>query len=686
MTAVTAIDTVVRLRVIFEEDEMLNKSKKKEGLNRCWVLLKHKEHCTISHFSSHLHSTFNLHRTCPNGIILSMEGFVLPPFESTYIFKDKDIVYVQRKGSISTDDNPALLPCVPNGGSIDLPKLLAIEGFQGNDGQCQTVLQEDESDQLDEDAVNVESNANSEKRKASKKLKSPEDENDQLVDDAVNVKSNAISKKRKASKKIKSQENDSVQLEDDDAVYSESNVNSKKRKASKKSKSPSKKKIKLSSTEKLAVIPEEEEENASFEGRIHRRNVVKKDNDKSSKLSSQPKKSSNLDHKQSNNSSGSKGDKTRSLQLQDDDGTETKKMPSRSTRRKKAKRRWLREQKLQQENQKPHPSTAIEKDGQRLPIKDNNGVVSDAHQQTDEESEAEDDIVPVEIRPGHIRFEPLRKDQEVQQNHFPVETFQWNGTTSKKKGQKWGTEKIWSHKQVYYEDSTQESPNVHRAEKHHTLNPIDFDKLTPYTSSPKEGDVISYRLIELSASWTPELSSFRVGKILHYDAKSNRIQLEPVSEHPFDFKKKIDEDESSEQFDPSPYGEDGSLEIDYLSLADVRMVKHGKPDSATVNAPSNAWDNLVKATNGNIDEKHAVDRTTVGNSKQEREGHAPTKDNGKVNAWDELNEALAAKKAKLSKDDGWSHVSSDSRSWSNRAFRCSALGPTMARLRTQNGL
>ncbi|KAF1869387.1 hypothetical protein Lal_00022697 [Lupinus albus] len=227
MKAVTAMDSVVSLRVIFEEDVMLSKSRKKEGLNRCWVLLKHKEHCIVSHFSSHLLSTFNLHHTSSNGIVLSMDSFVLQPFD------------VQRKGSISTDDNPALLPCAPNGGSINLPKLLAIEGFQGEDGLCKTVLQEDESDQLEEDAVNVESNAKSEKRKASKKLKSQEDENDQLEDDAVNVESNVISKKRKASKKLKSQENDPVELEDDGAVYSESNVNSKKRKTLKKSKSPS---------------------------------------------------------------------------------------------------------------------------------------------------------------------------------------------------------------------------------------------------------------------------------------------------------------------------------------------------------------------------------------------------------------------------------------------------------------
>ena len=31
----------------------------------------------------------------------------------------------------------------------------------------------------------------------------------------------------------------------------------------------------------------------------------------------------------------------------------------------------------------------------------------------------------------------------------------------------------------------------------------------------QEGDVIAYRLIELSSSWTPELSSYRVKLFLH---------------------------------------------------------------------------------------------------------------------------------------------------------------------------
>lgn len=61
--------------------------------------------------------------------------------------------------------------------------------------------------------------------------------------------------------------------------------------------------------------------------------------------------------------------------------------------------------------------------------------------------------------------------------------------------------------------------------------------------------------------------------------------------------------------------------------------------------------------------------------------------NGAVNVWEEINQALSAKKAELSKEDGWSRADSSGRSaWSLRALRRSALGPTMAFLRAQNGI
>ncbi|KAJ1379974.1 hypothetical protein SESBI_46426 [Sesbania bispinosa] len=533
---------------------------------------------------------------------------------------------VKRKGGISTDDKPATLPSANRGNRcIELPKLLAIEGIQEESGGHESASEEDNIDQFG-GAVCVEPKSDG---------------------------GSAISKKRKASKKLKS---------------------------------PSKKKIKMSTTENAAVTPEvHEEENGSFQDHIHNQSsLAKKNNDKSSNLSSQPNKSNNLDfNNQKNDRSGQMSDETRFLQPQDEG--ETKKMPSRSARRKKAKRKWLRELKLAKE--KLHLSPMHEKDEQQSPIKDNNCIVSDVNQQSNEESEADDDFVPVEIRPGHIRFQPLKKDQAVPQNQLPVETFQWNGITSKKKGQKWGKERISSRKQDDYEHSSQECPTVQDAEKKHTINAVDFEKLTPYSGLPKEGDVIAYRLIELSSSWTPELSSFRVGKISQYDAKSNRIWLEPVLEFPFDFEKKIDENASSVQSDPPLYREDGSLEIDYASLADIRKVKHGPSNLATVVASSDAWVNPTKATNSSTDEKLPGDQTAVGSCKPEREGHIPAKENGKVNVWDEINEALEAKKAKLSQEDGWSKAeSSGTRSWSYRALRCSALGPTMALLRSQNGM
>lgn len=84
---------------------------------------------------------------------------------------------VKRKGSVSTDNKPAILPSENHGNlSIELPKLLRIEGFQEERGGYESVSIDDDDGQS-EDVVYVESksdgNAISKKRKASKKLKSP---------------------------------------------------------------------------------------------------------------------------------------------------------------------------------------------------------------------------------------------------------------------------------------------------------------------------------------------------------------------------------------------------------------------------------------------------------------------------------------------------------------------------------
>lgn len=62
--------------------------------------------------------------------------------------------------------------------------------------------------------------------------------------------------------------------------------------------------------------------------------------------------------------------------------------------------------------------------------------------------------------------------------------------------------------------------------------------------------------------------------------------------------------------------------------------------------------------------------------------------NGEVNLWDHFTKDLNTKKAELSEDNGWSTWSegaSKKSAPSYRAWRGSALGPTMARLRSKQG-
>lgn len=65
-------------------------------------------------------------------------------------------------------------------------------------------------------------------------------------------------------------------------------------------------------------------------------------------------------------------------------------------------------------------------------------------------------------------------------------TFQWNGITSKKKGQKWGMEKSSHSRKSDYEDLYQESSEILGIEEEIPENdPIDFNKLELFTTLPK---------------------------------------------------------------------------------------------------------------------------------------------------------------------------------------------------------
>ncbi|KAL6547423.1 hypothetical protein OROMI_023144 [Orobanche minor] len=322
----------------------------------------------------------------------------------------------------------------------------------------------------------------------------------------------------------------------------------------------------------------------------------------------------------------------------------------------------------------------------------------DATELLNRNSDGENEVVPVVVRPGYIRFEPLGKEQAVPQSDVPSETtFQWNGITSKKKGQQWGKESNRSFTpRNDYKNSNIESSEILANEKEKQPDQgVDFDKLPPLTSMPREGDLIAYRILELSSTWTPELSSYRVGKVSWYNAGSGRTMLVPVPEYPI-VSGKDDEDEAV-QLDNSLYKEDGSLEIDFSSLIDVRII------NGNLRPVYEAVSQLSESSLGN---ENAAKETVLPGSPEA----------GGVDVWEQLGEALSAKKEQLSKESGWGQPpkkvqpsprsvwgknaqkvqssrhdslgkqNSDGKSWSYKGLRGGGLGSTMAILRSKNDI
>lgn len=68
----------------------------------------------------------------------------------------------------------------------------------------------------------------------------------------------------------------------------------------------------------------------------------------------------------------------------------------------------------------------------------------------------------------------------------PQETFRWSGTTSKKKGQKWGIEKTSICRRNSDEDCGQISNEKINVKGSKLVDgPVDFEKLVPLSGKPK---------------------------------------------------------------------------------------------------------------------------------------------------------------------------------------------------------
>ncbi|KAL9252976.1 Coilin-like protein [Drosera capensis] len=282
------------------------------------------------------------------------------------------------------------------------------------------------------------------------------------------------------------------------------------------------------------------------------------------------------------------------------------------------------------------------------------------HLPADPDSDVDREIAPIIVRPGHIRFTPYEKDGNIQQNQDLKGVFRCNGTTNKRKGQKWGTERQPAPHRYQQKNFNGDLSDRKMKEKRPVDARSDFEKLVPLVDPPEQGDVIAYRLLELSSSFSPELSSFRVGKIQSVDPESNMILLIPVPEYPLQFEKKTDDDGCGDPglpFETSQYKDDGSLEIDFNSLVNARMVKRGNlgPAEASPHLPvANGQPSTSGVSSRGVDETTVSDWVISASGTQlitdTWETHSQASGNGDGNPWEELAQALDAKRADLQQD------------------------------------
>ncbi|XP_051122050.1 coilin isoform X2 [Andrographis paniculata] len=654
-----------RIRVVFRDDNILSDSQESEGLRRSWVLLKPSEHKTVSDVASFVLHAFQLQESCPHGLVLSASGFVLPPFESTCILKDDELISVRKKRNVL---------CIEGGNASKEVKKVKTAGKQPVDSDV--FLLANEEFQKEKGAEESENNE--------------EAEEGEVLECILGGNEEPKHRKRKAKEKLQSSKKKRKRSEANDA---EDKFEAGKSENSHQGRDRKKKKI--SCEEKNAVSPGEDNEAENDESAKSRNG---KENDEGSE------------------------------DAMATPTTEKKKLPSRSARRKYQKRQWLKEmKKIQKKNmsgeseglrnwkedqakakknqvewqpnlkadqgkakrnpeegqqgwkkhqanggrnddgqpkgllhwiQSPQDDTFVKekKRGRKNQYAYNknqgdSSETNDASEQPTEESDEENEVVPVVIKPGHIHFKPLAKEakQAVQKEYRPSENFQWNGITSKKKGQQWGREKHSSTSQIHFQNPSKVCSEVAANEKN---KPVDagvcLENLPPLTGVPKEGDIIAYRILELSPNWTPELCDFRVGKVCWYNTKSDQILLAPVPEYPIHFKK-LNEDGAEEEQHDSLYAEDGSLKTGFSSLIDARIFDNGtsnsgnEPNTATEcdGAKENATDIVLP---GNQDQPTVTPNQELN---QAKEATLPASD-----IWDQINEALNAKKEQLSKD-GW---------------------------------
>ncbi|KAL1565221.1 coilin-like [Salvia divinorum] len=697
-----------RIRVVFKDDDILSDTQKLEGLSRSWVLLDPHRHDAVSDLASHLLHAFRLHQSCPHGLILSISGFALPPFVSTRILKDNEIISVRkRKDILSIEGNNAAANDVQKLKALEKQPvdggvlLLANDEFEKEKGGYES----DESGDDDEVLLDVvenssggKSNKKNRKRKAAERLEGNKEKKHRSVDTG-NASSDVSKVKKDASVAGNNAENKddpakpgkerTVDVQEKDNKTDDAEILPKETKKvpSRSARRAYKKRQWLREMAKIqkqnATCESEglrnwKEDQAKAErkkrnGQLNGQQKWKKYQAEGERNKDDGQPKGLLHWKLFSQDKGVVKGKRHKRHSQNDKCLELPKQNSDVGKQKNQNGDVLTqmgdtlEQPSHSMHEQPDQSSPSVQEG----INQNCG----ASKQSNHKSTEENEVTPIEIRPGHIRFEPLEEEEAVQRDHAPLRTFNWNGITSKKKGQQWGKEnRRFTPRNDDYRTNKEDSETLTK-EKKQPNERFDFDKLPPLPDSPKKGDLIAYRVLELSSTWTPELSAHRVGKVSWYNAESKQTMLLPVPEYPL-ISEEDDDDEATE-LDNSLYREDGSLEIDFSALIDVRVLTNrgSKPGNKAITRVSEASTSNINALKtalpGSSGEPTAEPSPDTQESDHGKETQLPSGEIG-GSVWDQLSGALNAKREQLSKENGWGStpkkvVTSHGNSWGKNA-------------------
>ncbi|XP_046856201.1 coilin-like [Xenia sp. Carnegie-2017] len=121
----------------------------------------------------------------------------------------------------------------------------------------------------------------------------------------------------------------------------------------------------------------------------------------------------------------------------------------------------------------------------------------------------------------------------------------------------------------------QSTTTAENREKDFTIHPL-------LQGPPRVGDFVAYKMIELSQSYTPEVSKYKQGKVLSYDSMTNQLKLKltkdslekPRGDGHISYKFEIFENDEEEVSDKEKQDVNDEVEIQWTSMIDPRLISN----------------------------------------------------------------------------------------------------------------